>query len=102
MRLRRDEVLAILRDLEQSLRAQGLAHIYLFGSIAPDTQTEFSDIDLAFDVAPSANERFSLIDQSRIQRQLSAALGTQVDFVERDYLRPRIAGSAKRDLIQVF
>lgn len=46
----------ILRDLEQSLRAQGLAQIYLFGSVARETQTDLSEIDLAFDVDPSAND----------------------------------------------
>ncbi|WP_396595760.1 nucleotidyltransferase family protein [Brevundimonas sp. R86498] len=76
--------------------------IYLFGSLARETQTDFSDIDLAFDLAPGATERFSLIDQSRIQRQLAAALGTKVDLVEREYLRPRVSGRAERDMIQIF
>lgn len=100
--MHRTQAIVTVKQLEPSLREQGIEAIYLFGSVARETQTDSSDIDLAFDIAPSANERFSLIDQSRVQRQLAQALGTKVDLVERDYLRPRIADSADRDMIQVF
>lgn len=57
-----------------------------------------SDVDVAFDIAPSAIGRFSLVDQSRIRRQLAAALNAPVDFIERAYLRPRIADRAAADM----
>ena len=100
--MRRTQVILTVKLLEPSLREQGIEAIYLFGSVARETQTDSSDIDLAFDVAPGENERFSLIDQSRIQRQLAAALGTEVDFVERDWLRPGVSDRAERDKIQIF
>ena len=62
---------------------------------ARETQTVSSDIDLAFDLAPGASKRFSFIDQSRIQRQLAAALGIHVDLIERDYLRRRVSARAE-------
>lgn len=96
------QVIVTVKQLELSLREQGIGAIYLFGSVARETQADTSDIDLAFDLAPSATESFSLIDQSRIQRQLAAALGTNVDLIERDYLRPRISDRAERDMIQIF
>ena len=83
--MRRTQVIVTVKQLEPSLREQGIGAIYLFGSVARETQTDSSDIDLAFDIAPGATEGFSLIDQSRIQRQLAAALGTKVDLIERDY-----------------
>jgi predicted nucleotidyltransferase len=100
--MRSAQVIVTVKQLEPSLREQGIGAIYLFGSVARETQTESSDIDLAFDLAPGAPERFSLIDQSRIQRQLAAALGTNVDLIERDYLRPRVSDRAERDMIQIF
>lgn len=100
--MRRIQVIVTVKQLEPSLREQGIGALYLFGSVARETQTDSSDIDLAFDIAPSATERFSLIDQSRIQRQLAAALGTKVDLVERDYLRPRVSDRAQRDMLQIF
>ncbi len=100
--MRRAQVIVTVKQLEPSLREQGIGAIYLFGSVARETQTDSSDIDLAFDLAPGATERFSLIDQSRIQRQLAAALGTKVDLIERGYLRPRISDRAETDMIQIF
>jgi len=100
--MRSAEAIVIVKQLESSLREQGITAIYLFGSVARGTQNYSSDIDLAFDLAPSAIEHFSLIDQSRIQRQLAGALGTKVDIIERDYLRPRVSDRAQRDMIQIF
>ncbi|MBI2249712.1 MAG: nucleotidyltransferase domain-containing protein [Brevundimonas diminuta] len=91
------QVIVTVKQLEPSLREQGIRAIYLFGSVARETQTDSSDIDLAFDLAPGATERFSLIDQLHIQRQLAAALGTNVDLIERDYLRPRVSDRAERE-----
>lgn len=100
--MRRTQVIVTVKQLEPLLREQGIGAIYLFGSVARKTQTGSSDIDLAFDLAPGATERFSLIDQSRIQRQLAAALGTKVDLIEREYFRPRVSDRAERDMIQIF
>lgn len=100
--MRRTQVIVTVKQLEPSLREQGIGAIYLFGSVAREAQTDSSDIDMAFDVAPGATERFSLIDQSRIQRQLAAALSTKVDLIERVYLRPRVSDRAERDMIQIF
>lgn len=100
--MRSTQVIVTVRQLELSLREQGITAIYLFGSVARETQTDSSDIDLAFDLAPGAIGHFSLIDQSRIQRQLAAALGSKVDLIERDYLRPRVSDRAERDMIRIF
>ena len=100
--MRSTQVIVTVKQLEPSLREQGIGAIYLFGSVARETQANYSDIDLAFDLAPGATESFSLIDQSRIQRQLAAALGTKVDFTERYYMKPRISDRAERDMIQIF
>lgn len=100
MRLRRDEALAVLRGLEQKLRAQGLAHLYLFGSVARDEATTLSDVDVAFDLVPGAP--FDAFDQGRIVMDLSEALGAPVDLIERRTLSCRIARPAEKDLTQVF
>ncbi len=76
--------------------------MYLFGSVARDEARQDSDVDVAFDVEPALELKFSLIDQSRIKRQISEALQVPVDFVERSYLRPGVAVTAAADMIQVF
>lgn len=97
-----DRAVAIIRNLQPDLQRQGIEHVYLFGSVARNEAAAASDVDVAFDIAPSAIGRFSLLDQSRIRRQLAAALNAPVDFIERAYLRPRIADRAAADMLQVF
>ena len=100
--MKRDVAIQRLRGMEPELREQGVDHLYLFGSVARGDAGPRSDIDLAFDVQLEAELKFSLIDQSRIMRQLSSALSAKVDFVERAYLRPRLAENVAVDMIQVF
>ncbi|VXB53230.1 nucleotidyltransferase family protein [Brevundimonas sp. G8] len=100
--MNREGLVEALRSFEQKLTREGIEHMYLFGSFARDEATELSDIDLAFDVLPEFEMKFSLIDQARIRRELSAELNRKIDFVERSYLRPRIGASAATDMIRIF
>ena len=45
-------VLKTLRALEPELRAAGVRHISVFGSVARGEDTATSDVDLALDLAP--------------------------------------------------
>jgi predicted nucleotidyltransferase len=45
-------VLRTLRALEPELRAAGVRHISVFGSVARGEDTATSDVDLALDLAP--------------------------------------------------
>jgi predicted nucleotidyltransferase len=58
--MRRDAALARLRSLEARLRRQGVAALFLFGSVARDDADDQSDIDLAFDLPPDT--AFSLFE----------------------------------------
>lgn len=100
--MNRENVILALRSLERRLVLEGVEHLYLFGSVARNEATDQSDIDIAFDVQPEFELKFSLIDQSRLQRELSSALNRKVDFVERAYLHPSIGASASRDMIRIF
>jgi uncharacterized protein len=92
--------LAQLKAQEESLRAQGVCGLYLFGSQARNDATTHSDIDLMFDIAP--NVRFSLFDQARIARQLEDILQTKVDFVPRRSLHPLVKIRAEAEQVTVF
>ncbi|WP_396593806.1 nucleotidyltransferase family protein [Brevundimonas sp. R86498] len=98
--MRRDEALAVLRGLEQELRAQGLAHLYIFGSVARDEATASSDVDMAFDLIPGA--KFDAFDHGRIHMDLADALGSPVDLIERQMISSRLAQDIEGDLLQVF
>jgi uncharacterized protein len=89
-----------LKELEPSLRAQGVCGLHIFGSQARGEGEVSSDIDVMFDVAKGI--RFSLFDQARIARQLSETLHAKVDFVPRRALHPLVKASAEAERITVF
>ncbi|MNT18497.1 Nucleotidyltransferase domain protein [compost metagenome] len=72
--MKREDAIVALRSLEPSLLSQGLAHLYLFGSVARNDAAPGSDVDVAFDVEPEFDLKFSLIDKSRIMGRLRRLL----------------------------
>jgi hypothetical protein len=67
----------------------------VFGSMARGEATPTSDVDLLVEFA----ERKSLLDLARLQRDLSAAIGRNVDLLTKDaispYLRDRILSEVR-------
>ena len=51
--MKRDEVLRKLKEAEADLRAQGVAHAALFGSVARGEDRPDSDIDIMIEIAPN-------------------------------------------------
>jgi uncharacterized protein len=87
--MRVNEIRSVIEGSAAELRAAGVSALYLFGSQAREEAGEKSDIDIAFDVAPEANEHFSLVDQARMQLRLQELFGRRVDFFERSALLRR-------------
>ncbi len=90
-------VIEKLRAHEADLHRFGVAHLYLFGSVARDDARPDSDVDLFFD---TDNPRFSLIELVDIQERVGSILGTECDVMTRaslhPMLRPRIEAEARR------
>ena len=95
----KDAVIEKLRAHEAELRAEGLSHVFLFGSVARGEQDEQSDVDLFYDYD---NPRFSLFDVMRVTDRLMEILGTKVDAMTRDSVHPRIRKEVETEAIQVF
>ncbi len=72
----RDEIIEKLKERETDLRAQGVAHAALFGSVARGDDNPDSDIADMFD--------------------------RPVDVVSRESLKPRLRPSAAADAIYAF
>ncbi|MDO9295140.1 nucleotidyltransferase family protein, partial [Bradyrhizobium sp.] len=49
----RDEIIEKLKERETDLRAQGVAHAALFGSVARGDDNPDSDIDILVDLDPA-------------------------------------------------
>jgi uncharacterized protein len=97
-----DQAVAIarLRPFERRLRERGVSALYLFGSTARAEAHTGSDIDLLFDYDPTA--RFTLFTQAGLMQELSDGLGTKIDLIARDGLRPHFRERVEKDMIRVF
>jgi predicted nucleotidyltransferase len=98
--MRRDQALAILRAHEAELRASGVLHLRLFGSVARDEATDTSDIDVLAYFDP--NQRLSLWTLGGLQQQLVELLGRDVDLVRESRLLGRVRERALNEAVLAF
>lgn len=100
----RTRILTVLRALEPALRARGVVHVSVFGSVARGDDTPNSDVDLALDLAPgSAPDGFQFTAYvEEIRRSLAAALSRSVDLVILPARRQELAQSLRREAIAAF
>ncbi len=96
----RDQVIAILRSHEAELRAAGVEHLRLFGSVARGDQTAESDIDILVEL--DSSERCSLFVLGGIQADLNDWLGPKAHVSPRNGLRPSILDRALADALDAF
>ena len=100
----RVRILTLLRALEPDLRARGVMHVSVFGSVARGDDTPSSDVDLALDLAPgSAPDGFQFtayVDE--IRKSLVAGLSRSVDLVILPARRKELAQALGREAIAVF
>lgn len=98
----RHEVIAILKRHERELRALSIEHLSVFGSVARDTGTEHSDVDVAVRLksGPRGLERIARL--SRIEARLSELFGRPVDVVEEPARSPYIRQAIERDGVRAF
>ena len=100
----RNRILMTLRALEPDLRARGVRHVSVFGSVARGEDTLNSDVDLALDLAsggaPEGFQFTAFVDE--IKRSLAAALSRSVDIVILPARRQDLAQTLRREAIVVF
>lgn len=99
-----NQVLQTLRALEPELRAAGVRHVSVFGSVARGEDTAGSDVDLAVDLAPgSAPTGFQFVDYvDRLKKKLAGALRRDVDLVILPARRRQLQEALSRDAIPAF
>ncbi|HBK07285.1 MAG TPA: DNA polymerase III subunit beta [Acetobacteraceae bacterium] len=95
-----DEVLAILRAHEAELRAAGIVHLALFGSVARGEAGPDSDIDLA--VQLNRDARLGLWGLAGLEERLSGLLGHAVDLVPEPVEKRRLQVNIDRDRLHAF
>lgn len=98
--MEKERILAILRAHEPELKAAGLLHLRLFGSIARGDNTPDSDVDLLFDYDESSTHQ--LLRAYGFQDDLSEILGVQAHLSSARHMRPEIRTRVLPETISVF
>ena len=83
------------RDLVAAAAAHGVTNLRVFGSVARGQDRPDSDVDLLADLPP----RMGLLELGRVQTELEAILGSQVDLIPASDLKPAVRERAERDLV---
>ncbi len=95
-----ETALKSLLSHEAELRAAGVSHAAVFGSVARGEATADSDIDVLVELDPAA--RVSLYDLMGIELRLREIFGRKVDVVSRRGLRPRLDDDILEDAVSAF
>jgi predicted nucleotidyltransferase len=100
--MRRDEVIARLKETEPALKAYGVAALYLFGSHARDEAQGDSDIDVFVDVVPGA--AFRLRPYMEAFRVLEDAFEhkAEIGYSTRNGLSPYIRADVEQQAVRIF
>jgi predicted nucleotidyltransferase len=95
-----EHVLAILRANEAELRAAGIRHLSLFGSVARGDAEAGSDVDLV--VVLDHEARIDLFRLTGLEQRLGELLGRRVDLVPEPVEKSRLQAHIDRDRRNAF
>jgi predicted nucleotidyltransferase len=93
-------VIQTLRRHEGELKAAGILHLRLFGSLSRGQASRDSDIDLLVELDKS--KHMSLVSVGRLQIRLSELLGAPVDLSSAEWMREPVRSRALREAILAF
>ena len=99
-RMDKEQVVSKLREHEPELKAAGIVHLRLFGSVARGDATPFSDVDLMADFDKSKS--LTLVSVGRLENRLKDILGVKVDLSSPDWMREPVRTRAIREAVLAF
>jgi predicted nucleotidyltransferase len=98
--MKRDEIIKKLKAREADLRARGVMHAALFGSVARNEQNAGSDIDILVDLDPAVI--VTMFDYAGLKDYIAGLFDGSVDVVDREALKPRVRPKAAAAAIHAF
>lgn len=94
------DVIGVLQRNADALRARGISHAAVFGSVARDEARSDSDIDITIELAPDAS--LDIFNYVELKDFVASLFPDPVDVVNKDALRPHVAPSAAADSVYAF
>jgi hypothetical protein len=89
-----------LRQHERELKAAGIVHLRVFGSVARGESTPESDVDLMADFDKS--KRLTLVKVGSLQSRLTDLLGANVDLSSPEWMKEPVKSKALREAVLAF
>lgn len=94
------EILSRLRTHSAELKARGIDHLWVFGSIARGDARLDSDLDLIAEIRPAV--KMSMTGFASLRADLTDMVRHPVDLAEWTLLRPPVRARAHAEAVQVF
>lgn len=98
--MNKSDAIKVLRRHEADLRARGIIHAALFGSVARGDARSDSDIDIMIELDPEA--KIDVFQYAGIKMYIEGLFETPVDVVDREALKPSVSIPAANDAIYAF
>jgi predicted nucleotidyltransferase len=95
-----DRAIATLRRHEHDLRARGIRHVAVFGSVARGTNRPDSDLDIMIEV--DTETRLTVFGYVGLKEYVAGLFEGPVDVVSRDGLKPYVRPAVTADAIYAF
>ena len=96
----KSRVIETLRVHRDELRAAGVVHLSVFGSVARGDASARSDVDLMADFDKS--KRLTLVKIGSLQQRLSEWLGAEVELSSAEWMREPVRSRAMREAVVAF
>ena len=96
----RQQVIRTLRAHEPELKAAGILHLRVFGSVARNEASPASDVDLLVEFDRS--KRLTLVKIGSLQSRLTDLLGARVELSSQEWMREPVRSKALREAVLAF
>jgi predicted nucleotidyltransferase len=98
--MRRDDVIARLKQAEPALRARGIRRAAVFGSVARGDNRPDSDIDIMIEVDPETD--MTVYEYVGLKEYVAGLFDGSVDVVSEEGLKPYVRPTATAEAIYAF